>query len=164
MVNILYKEEQKIWKNPVWLFIILAPVLFFWYVLCYQLITGELVGDKPIQNLPLSVITIVYSTIAIWCLGTIKLSIVLDQETLFYGWNVPTADLNSIRINDIQEWSLIKYKFVGYGYRLSRQYGTVYNAKGNRGLQVIKKSGEKILIGTSNEEDLKEVISKISLS
>ncbi len=49
---------------------------------------------------------------------------------------------------------IIKYGFVGYGIRFSIRHGTVYNAKGNRGLQLVKKNGSRILIGTQRPEEL----------
>lgn len=163
MVNTLYKEEQRIRQNPLWLVFLISPTLFFWGVLIYQLSSGKQVGDHPISNIPLSIITVIYTACSLWSLFSIKLTTIINDTTLAYGWNIPTADLNKIPLDDIQEMSIIKYRFVGYGYRISRLYGTVYNVGGNRGLQIIRTSGEKILIGTVNERQLEEAIKKLSV-
>jgi len=55
---------------------------------------------------------------------------------------------------------IIQYGFVGYGIRLSFRYGTVYNAKGNQGLQIVKKNGSKILIGTQRPHELRAAVEK----
>lgn len=65
-----------------------------------------------------------------------------------------------IRWDNVASAELIKYGFVGYGIRFSIRHGTVYNAKGNRGLQIVKKNGSKILIGTQRPEELKAAVDK----
>lgn len=161
MVNILYKEEQRLRQNPLWLVILIAPTLFFWFVLSYQLVTGRLVGDHPISNLPLGILTGIYTVCSVYSLLFIKLTTVIYQDRIAYGWNIPTSDMNEIRLQDVEQARMIKYSFVGYGYRISFKYGTVYNVGGNKGLQIQKKSGEKVLIGTSREGELTELLNKL---
>lgn len=164
MVKTLYTEEQRIRQNPLWLVFLAGPVLFFWGLLIYQLSTGKLVGDRPVSNLPLSILSTVYTACALWSLFTIKLTTIINDTKLAYGWNIPTAELNEIPLADIREMTIIKYRFVGYGYRISRLYGTVYNVGGNTGLQIVRKSGEKILIGTCQEKQLEEIINHLKLT
>lgn len=161
MVNILYKEEQKLRQNLLWLVILIAPTLFFWIVLSYQLVTGRLVGDHPISNLPLGILTGIYTICSVYALLFIKLTTVIYEDRIEYGWNIPTADLNRIPFSDIETMDLIKYGFVGYGYRISVKYGTVYNVGGNKGLQIRRRSGEKILIGTAKENELSEALLRL---
>lgn len=59
-----------------------------------------------------------------------------------------------IPCEQIESAEIIRYGFVGYGIRFSIRHGTVYNAKGNRGLQIAKKNGSKILLGTQRPEEL----------
>ncbi|MBL7934081.1 MAG: hypothetical protein JNL60_19410, partial [Bacteroidia bacterium] len=91
MVKTLYTEEQKIRQNLLWLVFLITPTFFFWSVLVYQLSTGNLVGDHPISNLPLSIITGVYTVCSVWSLLSIKLTTIIDETKLAYGWNIPTA-------------------------------------------------------------------------
>ncbi|MBL7932836.1 MAG: hypothetical protein JNL60_13085 [Bacteroidia bacterium] len=163
MVKTLYTEEQKIRQNLLWLIFLITPTFFFWVILLYQLSTGKLVGDRPLSNVPLSIITVIYTTCSLWSLFSIKLTTIIDETKLAYGWNIPTAELNEIPLGAIKEMNIVKYRFVGYGYRISRQYGTVYNVGGNKGLQIVLKSGEKILIGTGQEEQLEEIIARLRL-
>ena len=60
----------------------------------------------------------------------------------------------------IESAEIVQYGFVGYGIRFSISYGTVYNAKGNRGLQIVKKNGSKILLGTQRPEELLAAVEK----
>ena len=62
--------------------------------------------------------------------------------------------------DQIESAEIIKYGFVGYGIRFSISHGTVYNARGNKGLQIVKKNGSKILLGTQRPEELKVAVDK----
>lgn len=53
------------------------------------------------------------------------------------------------------------WEYGGWGIRLSPTHGKAYNVAGNKGLQLILKNGEKILIGTQKEGELEAVINKI---
>lgn len=53
------------------------------------------------------------------------------------------------------------WEYGGWGIRLSPKYGKAYNVAGDKGLQLILKNGEKILIGTQKEGELEAVINKI---
>ncbi|MGB5272717.1 MAG: hypothetical protein WBN39_01570, partial [Flavobacteriaceae bacterium] len=59
---------------------------------------------------------------------------------------------------DIDKAEIIKYRFVGFGIRLSFKYGTVYNIKGNLGMALHLKDGKKYLIGTQKPEELQKAI------
>lgn len=158
MVNCLYKEEQRLRQNLLWLVILITPTVFFWIVFLYQVITGRLVGDHPIDNWPLGIITVIYSLCSVYSLLFIKLSLFVFEDRIAFGWNIPTSELNEIPLSDIETLSVVKYSFVGYGYRISLKYGTVYNVGGNKGLQILKKSGAKLLIGTACPTELSKVV------
>jgi hypothetical protein len=164
MNNYLFKEEQKLRHNLLWTSILLIPLAAMLSLLCYQLITGVTVGtENQVSNLSLSILVICYGIPACLIILYVKLSTFITNEKISYGWNVPTSDLNEVRIEEIKTCEVIRYKFVGWGYRLSRLYGTVHNVDGNMGLQIITKSGSKILIGTHHADELKKAIEKLKL-
>lgn len=62
---------------------------------------------------------------------------------------------------DIKSAKVVNYGFVGgWGIRLWTAYGTVYNIKGNKGLAIELFNGEKFLIGTQKENELKIIVEK----
>lgn len=87
-----------------------------------------------------------------------RLTTKITKEGIYYGWNMPTAELNFIHWNDIKTCELVEHRFVGYGYKVTKTYGVVYNTSGKHGLWVTKQSGERILIGTLNVEKMKSVL------
>ncbi len=151
-----YHETQKLahW----WLWLILLGVASIWvYGIYQQLYLGEPFGNNPMTNTGLLISTVIP-------LGLIFLFTTLSLRT--------TVDARGIHIRYFPLWStlipwdqvghaeIIEYGFVGYGIRFSPTYGTVYNAMGHTGLQIIKTSGRKILIGTQRPEELRAVLAQ----
>jgi hypothetical protein len=70
-----------------------------------------------------------------------------------------------IKWEDVDLAYVRKYRPVGeyggWGLRHSIGRGRAYNVKGNMGLQLVLKSGKKVLIGTQKPEELDEVLKKL---
>lgn len=67
----------------------------------------------------------------------------------FFSWD-------EIAKAEVREYSpLLEYG--GWGIRRGKS-GVAYNVKGNMGLQLVLKSGKKILIGTQKTEELKQIL------
>jgi len=65
--------------------------------------------------------------------------------------------------NKVKNVKVINYGFVGgWGIRIWTKYGTVYNVKGNKGLEVKLKNGNKFIIGTQKETELKSFLEELS--
>ncbi|MGI9525729.1 MAG: hypothetical protein ACR2MS_01320 [Weeksellaceae bacterium] len=63
---------------------------------------------------------------------------------------------------EIKKVEIVYYGFVGgRGIRPWTKYGTVYNTKGNNGLAIELKNGDKLLIGTQKELELKSIVDSI---
>src|SRR5690349_9993672 len=133
MAKILFQEVQYFRQSPLWGLLLFLPPTAFTIILIYQLVTGEKVGDRPMSNVSLAVLSVVLFVIITWAYKTVKLTTIIDEEKIAYGWNMPTGELNEIKLSEIKEWSLIKYSFVGYGYHISVKYGSVHNLSGNKG-------------------------------
>lgn len=156
-MKIDFKEEQKF--TQWWLWIFLTGIgIFSIFGIYKQLIIGEKFGDKPMSN----------PDLIIFCL------LIFSIITMFWFLRLKTEiDNEEIRINffpfvkkqiswkEIKSIEIVNYGFVGWGIRLWTKYGTVYNTKGNKGLAIELLNGEKYLIGTQRENEVKEIIKKI---
>jgi hypothetical protein len=151
-----FKEKQKFTQWWLWLFLI-AIGLFQVYGLFKQLIIGQRFGDKPMSDIGLSFFTIIPFGIIIlfWYM---KLETEIDQKEIRVRFS-PLVK-KTFKWEDVKSATVLKYKFVGYGIRLLTSYGTVYNIKGNIGLAVELKNGDKILIGTQKGSELTQIIEK----
>nr|WP_315151646.1 hypothetical protein [uncultured Flavobacterium sp.] len=149
-----FKEKQKFTQWWLWLLLIGIGV-FQVYGIFSQLIKGENFGDKPMSDTGLIIFTLIPFGIIIlfWYM---KLETEIDETEIRIKF-IPLAK-KTFRWEDIRAATVVEYKFVGYGIRLFTSYGTVYNTKGNMGLAIELKSGEKILIGTQKASELSQKI------
>lgn len=152
-----FKEEQKF--TQWWLWLILIGTGTFPIVGMYkQLILGEKFGDKPMSDLGLIVFAAsVFGLIALF--GFMRLKTEIDQKEIRMRFTPFTR--RNVQWKDIESAKVVNYGFVGgWGIRLWTKYGTVYNTKGNKGLAIELKNGEKFLIGTQKEAELGELIKR----
>ena len=63
--------------------------------------------------------------------------------------------------SEVKEVRLVPYTPMGIGMYSGARYGKVYNMSGTHGLQLTKKNGQKILLGTEKPELLKKVLEKL---
>lgn len=149
-----FRETQKM--TQWWLWLLLAGVAGIWvWGIVNQLILGQAFGDHPMPDtgllvssvLPIGLLAFFYS---------LTLSTIVNAQ----GIQLHYAPLTSTHIawHDIQKAEIIRYGFVGYGIRASLKYDTIYNASGNTGLLLYKKSGEKFLLGTQQPEQLAQAV------
>ena len=160
--NPILIEEIQIFRH--WLLWTIILVIFtpLLGILFYQFFTGNPVGNNPASNGVLLAIILIYYVPMITLMLYAKLTVRIGNEAIYYGWNIPNNELNKIDWKEVDSIDIITYRFTGYGYRLTKKYGIVYNTKGNKGLQIVKKSGEKILLGTLKPEELKSALQNLN--
>ncbi|MRS59995.1 hypothetical protein [Larkinella terrae] len=141
-----------------WLWLLLIGVAGIWvWGIIQQMIVGQPFGDKPVSNAGLVISSLIpFGLIAFLGLASLKTTVTSTKIAIRY---TPFINVQIDR-NDVLKAEIITYNFVGYGIRYSNQYGTVYNAKGNSGLLIYKKTGSKLLIGTQKPKELRQVIAK----
>ncbi len=143
-----------------WLWLLLLGVSVLPFVGIYQQVyRGEPWGDKPMSDLGL-IIMAGFMVCLILLFWSFKLKTQIDSQHIQIKF-VPFVS-RSFSWDDIKSAEVIKYGFVGgWGIRLGTQYGTVYNIKGNKGLALELKSGQKYLIGTQKETELRKFIEEL---
>jgi hypothetical protein len=89
----------------------------------------------------------------------LKLDTTIDSKGIHYKF-FPFST-KTILWHDISECYVRTYsplrEYGGWGIRYGLN-GKAYNVKGNKGIQVVLKSGKKILFGTQNETEAESVI------
>lgn len=152
-----FKEEQKF--TQWWLWVILVCIGSLPIIGIYkQIIIGQPFGDKPMSDIGLLVFSIfIFLLIGLFLM--MKLTTKIDENLIEMSF-FPFVR-KSIKRNEIKTAKVINYGFVGgWGIRLWTTYGTVFNIKGNKGLAIELLNGEKFLIGTQKENELKEILGK----
>lgn len=157
-MNVFFKEVQKFSQWWLWL-IMISLVIIPVFGIYKQFILGEEFGDNPMSDLGL----IIFS---LFIFGIIVLFWFMSLKTEIDKMGIRVTFLPLVRKNikwaDVKSAKIITYKFVGYGLRLSANYGTVYNVSGNKGLSLELFNGKKYLIGTQKEMELQSVLKRVT--
>lgn len=160
MNKFLFEESQKF--RQIWLWAILILTLgSIVGILIFQLATGQKVGSRPAPNIFLIILTVILVIPTFLGFYFSELTTKIDNEGIYYGWNTLSTKLNFIPWSKIRNAKIIKYKFVGYGYKITSTYGIIYNVSGNKGLLIEKDNGDKLLIGTKKPDELKRIIDNL---
>ncbi len=129
------------------------------YGVIQQVILGNPVGDRPLSNIGMIIFALFMAAFLLFFF-LLKLQTKIDQEGIKMSFFPLTK--KEITWNQIETTEIINYGFVGgWGIRYFTKYGTVYNTKGNMGLFIKLKNGDKMLIGTQRPEKLKSFLDKL---
>lgn len=154
-----YKESQKF--TQVWLWVILMAVS-----LVTILPTAKSLFDKETISTTgvfvfLAILLFLIALNALFYVAKLETKIDKDQVSIVFRpfINKPKA----FRWEDIKEAHVRKYnsltEFGGWGIRYGWN-GKAYNTSGNQGLQLVLKSGNKVLIGTQKPSELEAYLKK----
>ncbi len=156
-----FKEEQRFNQWWVWI-ILMGIILFTGYGIFKQVVLKEPFGNNPMSDLGLYLFALAMLGLTAW-FYCIKLSTKIDQNEISIRF--PPFVNRTVSWKDVKSAKVINYGFVGgWGMRLWTRYGTVYNVKGNKGLSLQLKNGEKFLVGTQKEKELAKVIESLGFS
>ena len=97
----------------------------------------------------LAIIIFIYSTI---------LQYKIEPEAISFRWKPLQKNYTRLEKADIKKLEIIRYPFIGYGFRVSRKYGSVHNTAGAIGLQIETNQGNKILLGIGEVAKTKETL------
>ena len=157
-MKLLFQEQQKF--NQWWLWLLLATVALVPFYAFFQMFTtSDDISEKLLNNKSILIPFAVFMVVIGFFLIT-KLKTEIDQEELrlkFFPFTKKT-----VKWSEVKSAKVIQYGFVGeWGIRLYTQYGTVYNTRGNKGLAIELKNGNKFLIGTQKQIELTKIIEKL---
>jgi len=160
--KILFDEKQKFTQWWLWL-ILLAPAFYIMYALFSPLFSSD---TSNTDNFSVSFALPTESWFALLILVLILLFMgLMTMHTHIDSEKIVVRHLFFVKKEwfwkDIESTELITYGFVGYGIRISLNYGTVYNIKGNKGLFLKLKNGKKRLIGTQRTKELGRIVQSI---
>lgn len=149
-----YREVQRFRQ---WFFYV--PVLVvagvIWWQFVEQIVLGNPQGAEPIPNWLAWVLTLVFGIGLPVLMASIRLITEVrpgEVSVRLAPFSSRTIDVLDIREAAVREYSAIR-EFGGWGVRISRD-GRAYNAYGNRGVQLILRDGNRILIGSQKPDVL----------
>jgi hypothetical protein len=142
--ELVFAEEQQF--DQIWLWAVMGIELLI--VMIPLIITGQ-----PWWSWIVAASAIML-TMAL--LGSMKLKTRIDSEGVHFMMKVFHWKERTILWDDIDQIYVRKYSAIseygGWGIKYGRS-GKAFNVRGNHGIQIVKKDGKKILLGTQRPED-----------
>jgi hypothetical protein len=149
-----YKEIQRFNQWWVWL---LLTVVFLSTIIPIIVLSTENGFDKSFSWA--LVVPVLLTVGVIVLLYFLRLETTIDARGIHYKFfpfsekTIPWQEMDECYV---RQYSPLR-EYGGWGIRFGFS-GKAYNVKGNKGIQVKLKSGKKILFGTQNEAEVKDVI------
>lgn len=159
----VFQETQRFTQWPVRLasfgilgFLIFA--LYRWYVV------KETVGNVSVEDTTGQLVVLTVLGLVLLLLFSLQLKTEIDERGIHYRFIPFHFKDQTIPWNEIQDCYVRTYspimEYGGWGYRISLKKGKAFNVSGNKGIQIVLKSGKKILIGTQNGSEATLVIER----
>ncbi len=159
----LFNEMQRF--NQWWIHLINMMVVLPLFYMGYQwFISKEAVGNVA-ENDSWGQLIVIFSALLLpIILYGIKLRTTIDEKGIYYQFMPFQLSKKMIFWNDIEHCEVRTYnslmEYGGWGLRITARNGRAYNIKGSKGIQILLKSGKKILIGTQKEREAQEIITR----
>tara|TARA_R110002167_G_scaffold76032_4_gene211960 strand:+ start:8248 stop:8754 length:507 start_codon:yes stop_codon:yes gene_type:complete len=161
----VFTETQRF--NQWWLHLLnLAMFVSLGYI-AYQWFIAKEAVDKVASNDSIGQVVVIFSLLLVpLVLYTGKLSTKIDERGIHYQflpfhWALKTILWHDMETCRVRTYSPIK-EYGGWGYRRSLRNGKAFNVKGGVGIQIILKTGKKILIGTQRENEVRDILKRYS--
>ncbi len=157
-----FEENQRFTQVWLWIVIIGVSIIVLFQV-PLNLIKQS--GDQPMSST--NIIVLVCSVLFVIGFLTLfifaRLTTKITNDGIEISYRPFFMKPKTFRWTEIEEAFIRKYnslwEYGGWGIRYSWK-GRAYNTSGNKGLQLIMKSGKKILIGTHKSEELDAFLKK----
>lgn len=167
-----FSEEQYFSNFWFWVFLVVVFAIFLIPTvvpLFSQLVLGTPYGENPENTetmLIISGVLIVVYALAIILFRKMKLVVEVKNDGVYYRYLPFIMKFKVIRKEEISRFEIRKYKAIkeysGWGINTSwAKWGKAFTVKGNTGLQLYLRNGNKILFGTQRPEAIKKAMHKM---
>ncbi|WP_424001764.1 hypothetical protein [Maribacter sp. IgM3_T14_3] len=159
----IFNETQRF--TQWWLLLINIALLFLMLYSCYTwLVLKDAVGNVAADDRVGQTIFILVIALVIPLIYVFNLKTTIDEIGIHYQFIPINFSKKIIRWHEIEKCFVRKYspirEYGGWGYRGLSGKNKALNVKGNKGIQLVLKNGNKLLIGTQKENDAKMVIER----
>lgn len=161
---VVFSEKQKFRQWWIWLALV-AMISFMVYGIYQQTILKKPFGNNPANDTVLILISLVPLIILVLFMFS-ELETEISDRGVSYKFFPFHWKRRTIVWGDIEKAFIRKYRpiieYGGWGLRLGIfGNGRLLSVSGNMGLQLILKSGKRLLLGTRKPEELEKVIKLI---
>jgi len=172
--ELVFYERQQF--NKWWIILLLVVINgFFIYVNFGQLANDKSLGNNPVDNVILVVVSVLLIIITIGLFFS-HLDTMIDKDGVYYRFFPFHLRFKCMPWDYISEFEIVnffrtkkfggrfknfKFKNKGHGIHFGFRRRS-YSVSGNYGLQLTLNNNRKILIGTQTPEELEEFLNKLN--
>jgi len=160
--KILFTENQQF--RQVWLWVILIGVNTITIIGAYRHISGGKAFGSPF--ITGNIFTLVLILLVTALIFIVRLETTIKQDGIYIRFYPFHIKEKKYTWDTVAEASVRKYspilEYGGWGIRRGMSgKGSAYNISGNMGIQLLFKSGEKLLIGTQKPDEVTAILHQI---
>ena len=157
----LFQERQTLHRNPImWITILLILATGFWAVKTENALPGD-------EDWPGMLILMAVQAGLVLLLLQGRLETFVTREEIRFRWFPFMWKARCIRWSDVASAEVRSYKpiqeYGGWGLKGYSHKNRAFTIDGNVGLQLVMKSGARILIGTKQREKLEVVLFEMKI-
>lgn len=162
---VLYSEKQKFDKAIIVIvYVILMPLIsVLVYGLYKQTVLHVPFGARPASS-TLIIAAILLCVFILFLFSVTAFEINISDKSIEYCWKPFKKKYSTINLSDVSSLEVIKFPFVGLGFRFSFKYGSVHVSNRNYGICIVLKNSTKLFIGISSPEKVEPVLKELNLS
>lgn len=155
--GIIFKEKQYL---PKWVWIIVIMIsLLCWGIFYVQIVLGKEVGDHPMPDIGVVIMTIIFGIILPLLFLYISIEVQVTKKGILI--DIKPIYKKTFSLDHIMKINLIEVKpiqqFGGWGIRWNGQkLGYIF--EGNSGIEIDLKNGKSYVISSKKSEQLYSVI------
>lgn len=163
--QILFSEKQRFTQWWLWAILILTNAMFF-LGFYQQIIMGAPFGNNPMGDTGLVVVSSLFLLLGIFFL-VIRMETTVQNEGISVRFTPFQMQSTLYLWQDIAEVKIVSYSplkdFGGWGLRFSFSgRGKAYIMSGDKGLQIVFNTDNKLVIGTNKAEELSRILAKLN--
>ena len=154
MEKVLFKEEQRF--TQWWMWVIMVSSFLFPMIL----IGNELANTPEDRNLVFVLFIIsAIGFFVLWFAGKMKLVVEITTSQIHFKFLPFLYKWRVYKKEEIEKYEVRTYKpireFGGWGIKGMNPKNKAYNVRGNVGLQLYLKNGNRLLLGTQRKQAIK---------
>ena len=152
----MFREVQRFGQAWIWVLVLLVTGVAWWGAV-QQLILKHPFGDKPAPDSLMWVLLLVFGIGFPVFFYSLRLVTEVRAEGLYYRFVPLHRRVHRIAFSEMESAAAVSYRpvrdFGGWGIRYGPR-GKAFNVKGDRGVEIDLKDGNRILIGSQRAEEL----------
>ncbi len=155
-----FRETQRFRQLWLWFFLIVTAA-FLIYGLIQQLYLGVALGNNPVSDFALILLSLVFGVGMPLFFYSIRLITEVRSDGVYVKFFPFHRKFHKVDFSDIEHFEIRYYKalkeYGGWGIRYGLN-GKAYNVSGNKGVMLHLQTGKRLLIGTRKPEEFYDAL------